>query len=146
LMSLSRVPQQAGSSFSSTTTLSPKQPRIFVRLLSLSSLHFTLPLSYLGRRTLHWRKGRRQVRKAPMVQRQWLSSCHQEVRSFRSTLTMTWTFDRSAAARHPQIHDPGWRFHGWKWSVLCLSIMGRPWCHLISHAVFCRNGRRIYLW
>jgi hypothetical protein len=63
--------------------LVPKTAENFRPFTSLSSLH--APLSYLGRRTLHWRKGRRQVRKAPMVQRQWLSPCHQEVRSFRST-------------------------------------------------------------
>lgn len=78
-------------------------------------------LSFPDRRTLHWRKGRRKIWKAPMVQRQWLSSCHQEVRTALPHLIMAWTLTaaRTFCSLYPQIHDPGWRLHRWKWSVLC---------------------------
>lgn len=85
LMSLSQVPQQAGSSFSSTTILSLKRQRISVRFLfpfiiSITTVRSQIPCIF-DRRALHWREGHRQVRKAPMVQRQWLPSCDQEVRA-----------------------------------------------------------------
>jgi hypothetical protein len=70
--------------------LVPKTAENFRPFLSLSStsttrtrslITYILSLSHPDRRTLHWRKGHRRVWKAPMVQRQWFPSYHQEVRA-----------------------------------------------------------------
>src|SRR5260370_31104795 len=37
---------------------------------------------------------------------------------------------------YPQIHDPGWRFHCWKWSVLCYTTVHT----LISDVLFVGTG------
>lgn len=70
--------------------LVPKTAENFRPSLSFH-LPVARPLSYPDRRTLHWRKGPQHFRKAPMVQRQRLSSRHQEVRAASPHLITTWT-------------------------------------------------------